>query len=209
MKRYWVLFLFLAAGLISWSVACSTSHPAPVGPPPAATNTSTKTSTATPPNTYTQTATLTATATSTQTSVPSATLTSVPSATQTSVPSATQTSLPSETQTSVPSATQTTVDTATATGTATTTATVTTTSTYVPDQSWTFEDGSVDGFSVSYPPQDTIAVTTYTALQITDPGMTVPSANGTEALDLTMNLTGGNDFQVETTESMVVPMDSA
>lgn len=196
MKKYWVLFLFLTASLISWGVACTASHPAPTGPPPAATNTSTstavfsatststKTSTATPPNTYTQTATPTTTATSTQTSVPSAT----------------QTSLPSETQTSVPSATQTTVDTATATGTATTTATVTTTSTYVPDYSWTFEDGSVDGFSVAYnATYDTLAPTSYTALQAIDSGMTVPGSNGVSALDLTMNSTGGNDIQAQTT----------
>ncbi len=69
----------------------------------------------------------------------------------------------------------------------------TATPTTVPNYSWTFEDGSTDGFYVDYNTGDTITPNSYANLGISN------ASGGVSALDMTMisGAGGGNDMQIE------------
>ncbi len=143
--------------------------------PPSATNTPSNTTTDTVTSTITDSPTQTASATPTDTGAATATITATPtdSATMTATDSATNT--------------------ATASSTSTPTSTATATFTAVPNYSWTFEDGSVDGFYVDYNSGggDIITPNSYANLGITN------ASGGVSALDMTMLSAAGNDMQIE------------
>jgi hypothetical protein len=135
------------------------------------------------PPTPTGTATSTATSTNSPTVTPSFTAT-VPGA-NTDTPTNSPTLTPSTTPTGSPTTTSTIASTATPTSTASATTTA------VPNYSWTFEDGSSDGFYVSYNTGDTITPNSYANLGISN------ASGGVSALDMTMLSSAGNDMQVE------------